>query len=694
MKFRLLFLLVGFFGCTPDVSVQPATDNPSKAVSLDAFMVDQKVDAAPVVIDPLAHRTDLDPAERVSIMVGGERRWVSRETASEHGFTVIDLSNDWVPHILSERRDAEGNVMENVYRQVFVDLANDRIDADGVPLTKEELNYLEVYGIPPSTGIIAQRMLADEEKACLRGLDYENIGKFQFIPVTNYGKRRQRNRIKKMKKRVARFEKKHGAITAEEARSIDASIALDMIELAAQGTIEQAFNDIEERLYCDLHVRKRFRHKKGRRDDGFQKAVRRFQRKHKLYVWGLLEEVTLAALAQPPQEMNYRAFVRAFRERLISATGILEDGSAQVKGKPAKFTAADGSEQEVPNLIADYVRVALKALELESHQQLLAFFQTYGVESFDQFYVGVRLPERPEYYSDHMSLSIEVDRGSVWYDFPYTDSGRPKRQRRKFFPTLNLMLDYNGKRFPLVSWRTTIGGWFEEMAENGYVYLKYKQSDVGKRILRRVVAAPTWRPPASTPVDTLRKRRWLNGKAQNVVSYGQLGPGYLSAFGLVAGYFAIEGKNGRPDWDKGIRAHGSSNYMSILSKKGYSHGCHRLQNDRAVRLYGFVLSHRDHELIGNLNAPYRQRFFYDDEIYEIILPSQGFEYRLTPPLNVEVLEGRIEGDVEEPIEDWMEIPGRDYPVPVESEMDAGIPANILDSGVEPKSNVNQPASDK
>ena len=84
---------------------------------------------------------------------------------------------------------------------------------------------------------------------------------------------------------------------------------------------------------------------------------------------------------------------------------------------------------------------------------------------------------------------------------------------------------------------------------------------------------------------------------------------YLSAFGLVAGYFAIEGKNGRPDWDKGIRAHGSSNYMSILSKKGYSHGCHRLQNDRAVRLYGFVLSHRDHELIGNLNAPYRQRFF-------------------------------------------------------------------------------------
>ena len=49
--------------------------------------------------------------------------------------------------------------------------------------------------------------------------------------------------------------------------------------------------------------------------------------------------------------MNYRAFVQAVNA--ISATGILEM-AAQVK--TAKFTAADGSEQEVPNLIADYVR--------------------------------------------------------------------------------------------------------------------------------------------------------------------------------------------------------------------------------------------------------------------------------------------------------------------------------------------------
>ena len=72
-------------------------------------------------------------------------------------------------------------------------------------------------------------------------------------------------------------------------------------------------------MFCDSHVRKRFRHKKGKRDAGFEKAVRRFQRKHKLYVWGVLEEDTLAALAKPPKMLNHEAFLRALRERIVAA---------------------------------------------------------------------------------------------------------------------------------------------------------------------------------------------------------------------------------------------------------------------------------------------------------------------------------------------------------------------------------------
>src|ERR1035437_5698986 len=85
---------------------------------------------------------------------------------------------------------------------------------------------------------------------------------------------------------------------------------------------------------------------------------------------------------------------------------------------------------------------------------------------------------------------------------------------------------------------------------------------------------------------------------QRVVNYDELGPGYLSAYGVVAGYFVQPGKAGKSDWDNGIRAHGSSDYLSIYSSEGYSHGCHRLPNHVAIRLYGFILRHRPMHVLG------------------------------------------------------------------------------------------------
>ena len=75
----------------------------------------------------------------------------------------------------------------------------------------------------------------------------------------------------------------------------------------------------------------------------------------------------------------------------------------------------------------------------------------------------------------------------------------------------------------------------------------------------------------------------------SVVNYDELGPGYLSAYGLVAGYFVVPGQNGRNDFDNGVRAHGSSDYLSIYSANGFSHGCHRLPNHLAIRMYSFIL---------------------------------------------------------------------------------------------------------
>ena len=192
-----------------------------------------------------------------------------------------------------------------------------------------------------------------------------------------------------------------------------------------------------------------------------------------------------------------------------------------------------------------------------------------------------------------MDLSIVVDRGDVWYDLPFDDQGNFKNFERKRYPSLTLFTTHNGQRIPLARWRTTIGGWRAEQANDGYEYLRYKGSDVGQRVIRQIVSGPVWIAPTSTPVRSLVKGKTVNDRWMKIVNYDELGPGYLSAYGLIAGYFVVPGQNGRPDWDNGVRAHGSSDYLSIYSANGFSHGCHRLPNHIAVRLYSFILKHRN-----------------------------------------------------------------------------------------------------
>ena len=218
-----------------------------------------------------------------------------------------------------------------------------------------------------------------------------------------------------------------------------------------------------------------------------------------------------------------------------------------------------------------------------------------------------------------------------------------------------------GKLTALARWRTTIGGWRSEQATNGYEYFRYKQSDVGPRVIRNVVSGPVWIAPASTPIRSLTKGKTVNGSWMRVVNYDELGPGYLSAYGLIAGYFVVPGQNGRNDWDNGVRAHGSSDYLSIYSANGFSHGCHRLPNHIAIRMYSFILQHRNMTIVGDKPMNFARQFLFKDIAFEIRLPSRGYYYVLDPPLPVNVLEGEIKGDAKKPIAGYVATPWGKYP---------------------------------
>ena len=84
-------------------------------------------------------------------------------------------------------------------------------------------------------------------------------------------------------------------------------------------------------------------------------------------------------------------------------------------------------------------------------------------------------------------------------------------------------------------------------------------------------------------------------------------------------------------------------------------------NNRAVRLFGFVLRHRPFVRQGQIPlGPMKKIFFVDGKQYDYRLETRGYYYELTPPLEVNVLEGRVMGQVKKPITAYLRKPGVDY----------------------------------
>jgi hypothetical protein len=205
------------------------------------------------------------------------------------------------------------------------------------------------------------------------------------------------------------------------------------------------------------------------------------------------------------------------------------------------------------------------------------------------------------------------------------------------------------------------------MHSDGKAYYKYKNSDIGPRIWKNIVTAPVWIPPEGTPAKDLLTRKVFdrNVGPVNVVNTDVMGPGFQSAYGLVMAIHLKEQPGGGL-FDNQIRTHGSVDYTSIARR--FSHGCHRLVNNRAVRMFDFVLRHRPFKRTGNVPLGHMKKsFVVDDKEYQYQLDTRGYYWELTPPVPVNVLEGRVMGQVKKAITAYVRKPGVDYGPPPESE---------------------------
>ena len=513
------------------------------------------------------------------------------QTSSD--LTVLDLADDWVPAIFSETTERPQS-----YRPTFVALANEKM-GEGVEWdTARRDRYFELYGIFPSFSVVRARLRDDARHDC------------------------------------------HGDIDDRALRDLHRTLA--PWTTGSSAATSAALTVVQQHLRCeglfdpDAAT--------GAFDARTQEGLRLYQRRYMLPSAGILDSETRDTLLTDSGERDFRTLLRVLRERVVDATGLVEDGSALNAWEPVFGRFIDSAEYRqairpepvphgAPDLIARATEAAAAALGWTSPAAAAQSLARGVVPR-----VALRLPPRPAYHSAVMELRAEIDRGDVWTSYPLDAEGRPRPSPVKSRPTLTLYAKTTSGDVALIRWPTTIGAWKQEKLDEDSGELRYKASPIGQFFWRDLVAAPAWFPPPTTP-DRELVRRGPDGRWRG--DHEAVGPGYRSAYGLVALIHdrAVVTSAGTSLADVDIRTHGSGNYRSIL--RGSSHGCHRLFNHLAIRLASFLLAHRAHERFGVIDEQYARVVHWKGRTLKLHAESRGYRYEIEPAVPVSVLPGRI-----------------------------------------------------
>lgn len=710
-----LVTCLALLGCQDDTrtttAVPEAPPEPVAQTPTEPAEDPSPAKAEPEVPIPPAHKASLrhHPAQQAWAMSAGEApRAMDIARAEAEGYTIIDLSNRWTPYIFWARSSDRDDTRENRYAEVFTALANNERPASQVPAADGGPNFLELFGIPPTPGVIVDEFdaVGATMDGCLEDRDFDASVFEGFDGYIAF----DRDQIKKRRSR-ARWYRDSLRKAMRKAR-LDPDSPADLEAAATHKKTERVYRkwkrsqqvvDIIANAQVRLDCAGLYDHIdgfKGFRAGEFgwstHQALAEFQRKHAIFGWGHITQEDIATLKKTPAQATEDRAIRMLTERVISAAGILEDGSAASLSRKFPWTDRNGETHGPENIVAQHVDVAREALgwtdPATTRESLRALGQLRD-DGFENLLVAVKLPALPEYYGPDMEFSVVIDRGDVFYDLPYDEEGNPVRQTRRRKPHLTLYVHHEEQKIPLVYWPTTIGSWRSEQHE-GQEWLAYKNSDVGRRIWRDIVAAPVWIPPGYTPTRSLVKRAYKDGRWVKEVNYDETGPGFRSAYGLVAAYHIeqVKGRDGDVlrERDHQIRTHGSVDYMSIKSR--YSHGCHRLHNGNAVRLFSYLLRRNEFERHGQTELGYARSFEFEEREYTMKLDTRGYRYELREPIPVLVTKGRIRGEAKTPYEGLIPKPGAEPPATDADADAASAPNASVDPNAAPASDTAAPVT--
>ncbi|HEY7375406.1 MAG TPA: hypothetical protein VIF57_24825 [Polyangia bacterium] len=633
------------------------------------------------------------PLTEVAVIDGGKvTGTMSPDEARKNGYTIVDLSDDWLPYVFSETQEKPQPL-----RPFLLNLANGRYGSGKMYARPHEDKFFEVFGIFPSLNLVRRRLADKKRHAChdrVKDGVLEELSAKNVIPPEEAEKVPNPN--------------KEAVAKGDEPAMIPTGKTVSPRPLTEQE--HRAVIAMQAHLRCeDMLSGKAI---PGRMDRRTAEGLKVYQHLHQLADSSKIDLDTRTVLLGDSREADFKLLLRVLRERVVDATGLLEDGSAvgaqgEVQGRVldspefqplaapaekkeaspatagagaaqgAQTTAAQGAQAQskpvpavdtsakiVPatDLIAPATQAASQALGWTSPDAALANTLPppapapgskkarkppalkKGQPATLPVAVAIKLPPLPSYYNSKMELRAEIDRGEVVLARPKFDKDGHKKWKPPVAdrPTLTLYAKAGDHEVALCRWPTTIGGWKTFEKKDGTMALKYKDSVTGDAVWPEVLATPTWHPAPGMPTRKLLIKVGDSFQPKTEI----IGPGYRAAYGLVAiVHHQIMGKNdkGEPElMDLRIRTHGTPGYRSV--KRGESNGCHRLHNFEALRLSAFLIKHHENVREGLVPEDYVRNLSYKGQTVALESESKGYRFKLTPPVPVTVLEGDVKGD--------------------------------------------------
>ncbi|HEY5944032.1 MAG TPA: peptidoglycan-binding domain-containing protein, partial [Kofleriaceae bacterium] len=295
--------------------------------------------------------------------------------AQGRGLTIVDLTDTWTPTLFQPTRDGQ----TPTFRQRYLDLAQEKIEK-----TETGIEALaELYGIVPGFAIVRARLSDDARHICHASIDASKV----LLLDQTYSQDNQKV-VKAAINGHAWLGKQLEAERAKRKLADVAELEADpkwherYIRWKKLDELHTALLTAQAKLRCegwllDKDVSGEFGWRMG-------DAVEHFQRRNFLMPTERLDKETREAMQLDSRELDFRLALRVLRERVVEASGILEDGTAgdgpqPVLGRmldPPAMRAARGHKplpNAAPDLVNASTEAAAKALGWTGPNEVRAF---------------------------------------------------------------------------------------------------------------------------------------------------------------------------------------------------------------------------------------------------------------------------------------------------------------------------------